>query len=92
LLSNEDCGTAMGAATSNPIAKKIVVPEIDGLRGVAIIAVVLHHLFSQPLTALHLRPLGIPLNPLFGNGWLGVGLRFISTGRCDFCRHTILQQ
>jgi peptidoglycan/LPS O-acetylase OafA/YrhL len=70
----------MGAATSNPIAKKIVVPEIDGLRGVAIIAVVLHHLFSQPLTALHLRPLGIPLNPLFGNGWLGVNLFFILSG------------
>ena len=58
--------------------------QIDGLRGVAIAAVVLHHLFSQPLTALHLRPFGIPLNPLIGNGWLGVNLFFILSGFVPF--------
>ncbi len=70
----------MRAGISEPVGKKTFVPEIDGLRGIAILAVVLHHLFSQPLTALQLRPLGIPLNPLLGGGWLGVNLFFILSG------------
>ena len=62
------------------VGRTVTIPEIDGFRGIAICAVVLHHLFSQPLTDLHLRLIGIPLNPVLGNGWLGVNLFFVLSG------------
>ena len=62
------------------LVRKIAIPEIDGLRGVAICAVIFHHLFSKPLTALNLRWFGIPLNPVLGNGALEVELFFMLSG------------
>jgi peptidoglycan/LPS O-acetylase OafA/YrhL len=59
---------------------KTILTELNGLRGIAILAVILHHLFSEPLGAMHLHVAGVPLAPLVTNGWLGVNLFFVLSG------------
>lgn len=54
-----------------------IVPEIDGLRGAAIIAIVFGHVFAQSLADLHLHRFGISLTPFFRAGWHGVNLAFV---------------
>ena len=57
---------------------KLVLPQIDGLRGVAILAVIYQHAFSHgvgPALAAH----GV-IPYLQGDGWLGVSLFFVLSG------------
>lgn len=51
------------------------VDVVDGLRGIAIVAVVFHHLFARGL-----EDFGWIARWLLGNGWLGVDLFFILSG------------
>jgi peptidoglycan/LPS O-acetylase OafA/YrhL len=55
-----------------------ILPQIDGLRGVAILAVLYQHAFSHGVGAA-LATLGV-IPYLQGNGWLGVSLFFILSG------------
>src|SRR3989442_3323272 len=48
------------------------IPQLDAVRGVAILLVILHNT-SGKSPALHLQP-------LFGNGWMGVDLFFVLSG------------
>ena len=48
------------------------LPQLDGLRGVAILLVILHNQ-SPKYPSLHLEP-------LFANGWMGVDLFFVLSG------------
>jgi len=69
-----------------------VIPEIDGLRGLAICAVIFHHQFSGPLTALHPQLFGIDLQFLYKSGWLGVNLFFILSGLVLYLPYTTKQR
>jgi peptidoglycan/LPS O-acetylase OafA/YrhL len=60
-------------AGSEPMKNAARVPELDGLRGIAILAVMLYHF--TPLTG----PLRI-LAPVFRTGWIGVDLFFVLSG------------
>nr|WP_246429916.1 acyltransferase [Prosthecomicrobium pneumaticum] len=51
------------------------IDVVDGLRGVAIAAVVFHHLFARGI-----GDLGLLGGWLLGNGWLGVDLFFVLSG------------
>jgi peptidoglycan/LPS O-acetylase OafA/YrhL len=51
-----------------------IVPEIQGLRGIAVLAIILGHVLGGPLAAMHIRWFGISLTPVFGAGWHGVNL------------------
>src|SRR3989441_5759727 len=48
------------------------IPQLDAVRGIAILLVILHNT-SAKYHALHLQP-------LFGNGWMGVDLFFVLSG------------
>ena len=48
------------------------IPQLDALRGLAILSVILHNT-SAKYPSLHLQP-------LFGNGWMGVDLFFVLSG------------
>ncbi len=67
------------------------VPVINGLRGVAILGVLFHHItlgtvpFSGPY--LSLAGIEIPLSPLITNGWTGVNLFFILSGFVLYLPH-----
>ncbi len=50
------------------------IDVINGLRGIAIIAVIYHHTIFSHLSKILLHPL------IIGNGWLGVNLFFILSG------------
>jgi peptidoglycan/LPS O-acetylase OafA/YrhL len=56
------------------------IPVLDGIRGIAIIAVIACHVndqFGGPFTAGRInRPLAI----VFGSGWIGVDLFFVLSG------------
>lgn len=54
------------------------VPALDGLRGLAILMVVLHHA-AVPILAAHRAEFG-PWLGLLLNGWLGVDLFFVLSG------------
>ena len=57
------------------------LPAINGLRGVAILAVIYHHFFIP--TSLFADPIGTtphPWNALFENGFTGVNLFFLLSG------------
>ena len=61
---------------ATPVARR--VPVINGLRGVAIIAVVYFHVVSGIWSPATVPPLWI--SPLLINGWTGVNLFFILSG------------
>lgn len=65
--------------TAEPIMPRLRLPEINGLRGVAILAIIWHHL----TIALKVKaPVIFQLStaPLVFNGWTGVNLFFILSG------------
>ena len=66
------------------------IPEIDGLRFVAILSVVLCHIATQVVTQPHGAAIGSILSPWFSNGRRGVRLFFVISGfiLClPFARH-----
>jgi peptidoglycan/LPS O-acetylase OafA/YrhL len=70
----------MGVLASNPVR----VGVINGLRGVAILWVIYHHLFSR-LTppgwhGVTLAGVHVPVFAPLANGWLGVNLFFLLSG------------
>lgn len=56
---------------------KTIIPEIYGLRGIAILAIILGGVFGQQLAGMHLNSFGISLTPFFLAGWHGVNLAFV---------------
>jgi Acyltransferase family len=60
--------------------RKIILPQIDGLRGVAICAVIFQHAFSHGIShaLVAFGVIGFPY--LVDNGWMGVSLFFILSG------------
>ncbi|GGP26665.1 acyltransferase family protein [Silvimonas amylolytica] len=64
---------------ANPAPPSLRIPEINGLRGLAIVAVMWHHL----TIALAFHPpvvFGVSTGPLLLNGWTGVNLFFMLSG------------
>jgi peptidoglycan/LPS O-acetylase OafA/YrhL len=57
--------------------EKLTIPQIDGLRGVALLAVIFGHGFAYILGNMHLNKFGISLTPLVRSGWHGVNLFFV---------------
>ena len=67
-------GTASQARILLPKQPKSRIPELDGLRGIAILLVLLYHFVSNP----RIEP---PLfHGLFAIGWSGVDLFFVLSG------------
>ena len=57
------------------------LPVINGLRGVAILAVIYHHFFiPTSWLASPIATMAHPLNALFENGFTGVNLFFLLSG------------
>lgn len=57
------------------------IPLVDGLRGIAILMVIWHHLAGESSRVpLSLGPFSLPNNPLLANGWMGVNLFFFLSG------------
>lgn len=56
---------------------KTIIPELYGLRGIAILGIVFWHVFGQSLAGMHLHRFGISLTPFFRAGWHGINLAFI---------------
>lgn len=54
------------------------IPELDGVRGIAIAMVVLHHYFGQTIQPD--TPLTLFLRNIFFSGWSGVDLFFVLSG------------
>lgn len=54
--------------------------EIDGWRGLAILAVLFHHLLSAPIRNLDPHIFGFNPSFFYGSGWLGVNVFFILSG------------
>ncbi|MHB8461567.1 MAG: acyltransferase family protein [Vulcanimicrobiaceae bacterium] len=67
-------------------SSKAHVGVIDGLRGLAIIMVILYHIFERTGFAFSLAPLGIPFDfhTLPRAGFLGVEIFFFISGFCIF--------
>jgi len=63
---------------TNPTAKVTRIPELDGLRGIAILSVVLMHYFYAPDPHLT-RPIHL-IQRIFALGWSGVDLFFVLSG------------
>jgi peptidoglycan/LPS O-acetylase OafA/YrhL len=60
--------------------RKIILPQIDGLRGVAICAVIFQHAFSHGISPALVATGVVGFPYLVGNGWMGVSLFFILSG------------
>jgi peptidoglycan/LPS O-acetylase OafA/YrhL len=52
------------------------IPELDGVRGIAILLVLAHHLLPATAESLHLKA----LQGFFESGWIGVDLFFVLSG------------
>ena len=59
---------------------KIILPQIDGLRGVAICAVIFQHAFSHGISPALVATGVVGFPYLVDNGWMGVSLFFILSG------------
>jgi peptidoglycan/LPS O-acetylase OafA/YrhL len=62
-----------------PQRKAIHIPALDGLRGIAILLVVVFH-FSQPAYSANASGLRLAIQRLTGAGWVGVDLFFVLSG------------
>jgi hypothetical protein len=61
----------------HPLPKRI--PELDGLRGLAILLVILFHYLGETAGSIH-NPVFRYLTRGFGIGWVGVDLFFVLSG------------
>ncbi|HET7551574.1 MAG TPA: acyltransferase [Gemmatimonadaceae bacterium] len=62
--------------TKPAFTSRVHIPTLDGLRGVAIVAVMLRHFVTMP----ELREIDIPFLLASGGGWVGVDLFFALSG------------
>ena len=60
--------------------RKIILPQIDGLRGVAICAVIFQHAFSHGISPALVATGVVGFPYLVDSGWMGVSLFFILSG------------
>ena len=60
--------------------RKAILPQIDGLRGVAICAVIFQHAFSHGISHALAASEVIGFPYFVDNGWMGVSLFFILSG------------
>jgi len=60
--------------------RKAILPQIDGLRGVAICAVIFQHAFSHGISHALVASEVIGFPYFVDNGWMGVSLFFILSG------------
>jgi peptidoglycan/LPS O-acetylase OafA/YrhL len=60
--------------------RKTILPQIDGLRGVAICAVIFQHAFSHGISHALVAAGVVGFPYLLDNGWMGVSLFFILSG------------
>ena len=60
--------------------RKIILPQIDGLRGVAICAVIFQHAFSHGISPALVATGVVGFPYLVDNGWMGVSLFFVLSG------------
>jgi peptidoglycan/LPS O-acetylase OafA/YrhL len=60
--------------------RKTILPQIDGLRGVAICAVIFQHAFSHGISHALVATGVVRFPYLLDNGWMGVSLFFILSG------------
>jgi uncharacterized membrane protein len=60
--------------------RKTILPQIDGLRGVAICAVIFQHAFSHGISHALVATGVVGFPYLLDNGWMGVSLFFILSG------------
>ncbi len=60
---------------AGPVRADRYIPALDGIRGVAVLLVMMHHL--MPLEQLGVDP---RINMLVGTGWIGVDLFFVLSG------------
>ena len=71
-------GRWVGVDAQRP--RKIILPQIDGLRGVAICAVIFQHAFSHGISHALVAAGVIGFPYLVDDGWMGVSLFFILSG------------
>lgn len=73
-----DAGTGLTSSEDNPTAGKIHVPALDGIRGIAILLVLYHHLFwANPDSGNRIFDL---LNIIRASSFVGVNLFFALSG------------
>jgi peptidoglycan/LPS O-acetylase OafA/YrhL len=66
----------MAVAVAGPVAREPKIPELDGLRGLAIVMVLVHHMGVFQ----NLGSYTTPLAHIGGPGWIGVDLFFVLSG------------
>jgi peptidoglycan/LPS O-acetylase OafA/YrhL len=69
--------TAAKAPSSQPASR---IPELDGLRGIAVLMVLTYHLFNYSMAGRHWTGLGGFAFSATKDGWEGVDLFFALSG------------
>jgi peptidoglycan/LPS O-acetylase OafA/YrhL len=80
VLAAPTLGSGRWVAVDAHQPRKIILPQIDGLRGVAICAVIFQHAFSHGISHALVASGVIGFPYLVDNGWMGVSLFFILSG------------
>src|SRR4051812_23816270 len=71
-------GPSVGVDERRP--RKTILPQIDGLRGIAICAVIFQHAFSHGISHALVAAGVVGFPYLVDDGWMGVSLFFILSG------------
>jgi peptidoglycan/LPS O-acetylase OafA/YrhL len=79
-LSAPTIGPGRLAGVDERQHRKTILPQIDGLRGVAICAVIFQHAFSHGISHALVAAGVVGFPYLLDNGWMGVSLFFILSG------------